>query len=62
MGRNAGSKVWHTHTYDGTNYISTWYCQQHAKWDQYLDASPSGPETWINHIAVTAGNHGADPP
>ncbi len=34
MGRNAASQIIWTLEHDGTNYISTWYCQQHAVWKQ----------------------------
>ncbi len=36
MGRNAGSQIVTTHTWNPvvSAYVTTWYCQQHAKWDQ----------------------------
>ncbi len=51
MGRNAGSKIFLTIINDGTNEIYTWYCQQHAMWDQTTSIS-----SWAVHVGTS--NHG----
>ncbi len=59
MGKNSGSHIFWTLTYDGTSYIGTWYCQQHAKWDQIehidqntamfnLQSHKNGPHGCVN--------------
>ncbi len=41
MGRNAGSQIIWTHIDAGTSdIVSTWYCQQHAKFAQQKNNIP----------------------
>ncbi len=52
MGRNSGSQVMWTKSYDGTFIRWTWYCQQHRKF-QIGDTDPSA---WQVHIETEHGN------
>ncbi len=46
-----------THAHDGTNHIFTWYCQQHAKWDQISSATlGTAFATLKTHIETQHGN------
>ncbi len=57
MGRNAASSIFWTHAWDGTNNIFTWYCQQHAKWDQIANATlATAFATLKTHIETQHGN------
>ncbi len=49
MGRNAGSQIhWSAEEISGPKY--TWYCQQHAKYDQ-----ASGAVTLLEHLEQEHG-------
>ncbi len=39
MGRNAGSQVFWTHVFGGTDHIITHVCQQHGEWDQLTNVA-----------------------
>ncbi len=59
MGRNAASSIFWTHTYDSTTplHVFTWYCQQHAKWDQIENATlATAFATLKTHIETEHGN------
>ncbi len=57
MGRNAASSVFWTHAHDGTNHAFTWYCQQHAKWDQITNATlATAYATLKTHLESVHGN------
>ncbi len=57
MGRNAASSIFWTHAHDGTLHIFTWYCQQHAKWDQIANATlATAFATLKTHIETQHGN------
>ncbi len=59
MGRNAASSIFWTHTYDSTTplHVFTWYCQQHAKWDQIANATlATAFATLKTHIETLHGN------
>ncbi len=57
MGRNAASSIFWTHTHDATNHIFTWYCQQHAKWDQISNSTlATAFATLKTHIETQHGN------
>ncbi len=59
MGRNAASSIFWTHTVvpTGDLHIITWYCQQHAKWDQLSNATlATAFATLKTHIETQHGN------
>ncbi len=57
MGRNAASSIHWTHTDTGSEHIFTWYCQQHAKWDQIANATlATAFATLKTHIETQHGN------
>ncbi len=57
MGRNAASSIFWTHADDGTTHTFTWYCQQHAKWDQIENATlATAFATLKTHIETQHGN------
>ncbi len=57
MGRNAASSIFWSHAFDGTTHIFTWYCQQHAKWDQISNGTlATAFATLKTHIETQHGN------
>ncbi len=57
MGRNAASSIFWSHAFDGTTHIFTWYCQQHAKWDQISSTTlATAFATLKTHIETQHGN------
>ncbi len=59
MGRNAGSQIMATHAFKvGTNqHVTTWYCQQHAKYDNIINTSLlASTATLKTHIETDHGN------
>ncbi len=55
MGRNSGSKIHFTYISDGTQFLSTWYCQQHGRYQ-----SDTGSVLLTQHLGVLDGlkSHG----
>ncbi len=54
MGRNSGSQI---HFTEMGNNVFTWYCQQHAKWDQINSADLATRfATLKTHIETQHGN------
>ncbi len=57
MGRNAGSKIFWSHAYDGSEHISSNYCQQHATFKILNHATFNGAMlTLKSHISTDHGN------
>ncbi len=58
MGRNAASSVQFTHAVDENGlHCYTWYCQQHAKWDQIESAVlATAFATLKTHLETEHGN------
>ncbi len=58
MGRNSGSQIQFQLTKSsGNNYIVTWYCQQHVKWDQISNVGRvNATATLKTHLETDHGN------
>ncbi len=57
MGRNAASHIHWTHIFAESVHTFTWYCQQHAKWDQLSNATlATAFATLKAHIETQHGN------
>ncbi len=51
MGRNSGSQIFWTQVQEGAGHITTYYCQQHAVWEQGTDNN-----ILKNHTTTVHGN------
>ncbi len=52
MGRNAGSKMFWSHFDDGgSNFVITWYCQQHAR----FEIETINTDKFISHLETEHG-------
>ncbi len=56
MGRNSGAHVTLSVAHDGTNFIVTWYCQQHAAFRQKSATTINSAENILEpHLETTHG-------